>query len=270
MKKLIMFAVLIIVIVGAASAFYFLSRDDKAGSNQDPVIEKIQKSGKLVVGVDFSYGVMEFFDENNQPVGIDIDIINEIAKRLGVRAEIRRYVWDDLFAAVKSGEIDLAISSITITAQRLEEMSFSAPYFNGGQAIVAKEDNAVILDLASLKDKKIGVQQDTTSYDEAAKITDPELIKQYASWDDAVLPGGIIFELKEGVIDAVIVDYIQAVESVRKDAGLKIVGEPFTQEYYGIAAKLGNTALTESVNSILRDLKREGFLENVKNKWTNR
>ncbi len=265
MKKITIFVILLIIL-GAVFGFFYFEKNNK-GAAVDPFLDKIKQSGKLVVGVDFSYGVMEFFDENKNPVGIDIDIIKEIARRLGLEVDIKSYSWDELLAATKNGEIDLAISSITITAPRSKEMLFSAPYFNGGQVVIVKTDNSGISRLADLTNKKIGAQKDTTSYDEAIKLTAQDLIITYASWDNSDLSGGIISDLKEGKTEAVIVDYIQAISSVKDNPTLKIVGEPFTQEYYGLASKLDNTALIEEVNTILRDLKREGLLENIKNKW---
>ena len=257
-----------LVLLGMVFSYFYFWNNKSDVSVSDPALQKIKQSGVLTVGVDFSYGVMEFSDKDNQPVGIDIDIINEVAKRLGVKAEIKQYAWEELFMAVKSGEIDLAISSITITSERLEEMLFSAPYFNGGQSIIVRNDNTEILGVSDLKNKKIGVQKETTSYDEAIKLTDSESVVLYESWEDAILAGGIISDLKEGKTDAVIVDYIQAVDSVKGDSELKLVGEPFTQEYYGIASQKENAVLVEAVNTILRDMKREGLLETIKSKWT--
>jgi polar amino acid transport system substrate-binding protein len=247
---------------------YFSKNKIEEKAISDPVLKKIKDSGQLLVGVDFSYGVMEFFDENNLPAGIDIDIVTEIARRLGVKVVIKQYDWDALFLAVKNGEIDLAISSITITQERAQEMLFSVPYFNGGQVVLVRADNSVINSQNDLMGKKVGVQKNTTSYDVAIKLTDPSLVTLYDSWENDILPGGIIADLKDEKTEVVLADYIQAVDSV-KDPSLKIVGEPFTQEYYGIATKLERVTLIKEVDIILREMKRDGTLENIKNKWTN-
>lgn len=234
----------------------------------DQSLNKIKRSGKLIISSDFSYGVMEFFNSNQQPVGIDIDLGKEIAKRLGVQAEIKDFDWQDLLSIINNQEADIVISSVTITEERSKEMLFSAPYFNGGQVIVAKSDNNEIKTKEDLKNKKVGVQTGTVSNDAAKDLTAPELIVTYDSWENSDKEGGIIYDLKAGRFDAVIVDYIQAVDSVKKDPEIKIIGDPFTQEYYGIATKLGNNELIKAINTIIRDIKKEGVLKDIEDKWT--
>lgn len=266
MKKIII-AIIFVIVAGAIVSFFYLWKNGRSTTASDPTLQRIASDGKIVVGVDMPYGVMEFIDSNGSPAGIDIDMVNEIASRLGVKAEIRQYVWDDLFTALENGNIDLAVSSITITAERSQKMLFSAPYFNSGQVVIARAGDQSVRSAADLSGRMVGAQQDTTGYEEAKKLTTEDKVRQYASWDDAELPGGIISDLKEGKTDAVIVDYIQAVDSAKNDSMIRIAGNPLTQEYYGIAASLKNTALMEAVDAILRDLKREGVLETIKDKW---
>lgn len=257
-------AILLLVIVGC-------SKETQVGPEQqipDRSLLEVRERGKLVVVSDVPYGVMEFFDESGNAAGIDVDIVQEIASSLGVELEFRDYDWESVFVAIKTGESDLAISSITITAERSEEMLFSRPYFNGGQAIVVKKDNDNIKLPDDLADKKVGVQIETTGYDAVQKYTSDELILTYKTIESPDPESGMLYDLKTGNIDAVVLDYIAAVSIVKEDSSLKIVGEPFTQEFYGIATKLGNDALMNEVNSILREMKRSGRLDEIINKWT--
>jgi polar amino acid transport system substrate-binding protein len=264
MKKnslLTILGILIIIIIGAWIWYQNFPTADASLAN-------LKKRGVLIVGSDIPYGVMEFFTANNQPAGIDVDVAQEIASRLGLKLEFNGYGWDQLFFKVKNGEIDLAISSITITPERQTEMLFSNSYFNGGQVIVVRADNQEIKGVNNLMAKKIAVQKDTTGYSEAKKYTLENLISTYLNFNDPDGGASITTDLKNGQVDAIIVDYIQALSLIKSDPGLKIVGVPFTEENYGIATKLGNDSLMKKINSILSDIKEDGTLKKIEDKWT--
>lgn len=233
----------------------------------DKSLINIKNSGVLLVGSDVPYGAMEFFDENNQPVGFDVDIVKEIAARLKVKLEFKDYDWDQLFIKVKSGEINLAVSSITITPERRTEMLFSAPYFNGGQVIVVNIDNQEVVGINSLVGKKIAVQEGTTGYDEAKKYTSENLISKYLNFSNSDTGPSIIKDLKNKQFEAIIVDYIQALDIIKNNQGLKIIGVPFTEENYGIVTKLGNEALIKKINSIFQEMKNDGTFDKIEMKW---
>ena len=235
---------------------------------KDGSLADIKKRGVLIVGSDVPYGVMESFDQNNKIVGIDVDIAQEIASRLGVNLEFNDYSWDQIFPFVKSGKIDLAMSSVTITPERQKEMLFSNDYFRGGQVIIVRNDNQEIRGVRDLSDKKIAVQEGTTGYNEAKKYTSKNLVITYSNFESSSSDEGIINDLRKSKFEAIIVDYIQALELIKKNADLKIVGVPFTQEGYGIVTKIGNNSLMEKINYILQKMDEDGTLKNIETKWT--
>jgi len=224
-----------------------------AAQEIDPLAGIVDR-GKIIVGSDIPYPPMEFF-EGDTPAGLDIDIAQEIADSLGVEMEVIDYDWDGLFMAVESGEVDFAISSITITAERSEKMLFSVPYFNAGQTIVVADST---LTLDDLKELKIGAQTDTTSYDEAEKLG---IVVGFETYEEHAIPA-----LRSGEISAIVIDYVAAA-MIAKEADLEILGDPFTQEFYGIATNKENTALMDEINSLLRDMKRTGKLKELSDKW---
>lgn len=265
MKKRYLFLAILIIVVGTAliagawSWYLDFKEADKSLSN-------IKKRGVLIVGSDIPYGAMEFFDENNQPAGVDVDVAKEIAAHLGVTLKFNDYNWDELFSKVKQGEIDLAMSSITITPQRQKELLFSDSYFSGGQVILVRSEDSSIKGVNDLAGKKIAVQTDTTSYSEAKKYTSEDSILSYADFSSSS-GGGIVNDLKSEKFDAIIVDYIQALDLIKNDPQLKIVGVPFTQENYGTAMKVGNNLLAAKINSILKEIEADGHLQEIKTKW---
>lgn len=221
----------------------------------------IKEKGKLVVGMDIPYGVMEFFDESGNAVGIDIDIAKEITSKIGVELEIKTMPFDDLFGAVKNEEVDVVISATTITLERQEEMLFSIPYFDTGLVVVIGIDNKDINVPDGLKDKKVGVLKGTTGEDFALEYLDPSLVTSHITNE----------ERKQALLnretDAIVIDYIAAIGLVKKYSSLKIVGEPLNQEFYGIITKLGNKALIDEINKILRELKMSGKLKEINDRW---
>jgi ABC-type amino acid transport substrate-binding protein len=239
-----------------------------AKTNSDPIIRKIQEKGKLVIGTDAPYGIMEFLDKEGKVIGVDADIGAEIGKSLGVKVEMVDYDWDKLLEAVKNGEVDIAVSSITITPDRESEMLFSIPYFNGGQSILVNIKNNNINLPEDLKNKRIGVQKQSTSEIVAKKYTSEKNISLFDSYDvPKGTKSGIIYDLLTGKLDAAMWDYIACLSIVKDNPGIKIVGEPITQEYYGVVTKLGNNLLMERINSVLRDLKNSGKLQEIINRW---
>jgi ABC-type amino acid transport substrate-binding protein len=227
----------------------------------DDSFSKVQERGKLIVGTNIPYEPMEFLDENGEFAGIDVDVAREIALRLNLEIEFVNYGWDELFVAVKAGEVDFAISSITITDERSQEMLFSIPYFNAGQVIVVSAEDESVLTPEDLLGKKVGVQMDTTSYDEAVKYAGESLVLSYEDYDLATVA------LLNDNLSAIIIDYIAGLELVKNNPSLKVVGTPFTQEFYGLASMKENNLLMNEVNQVLGTMIWGKQIEEITNKW---
>lgn len=264
-KRYIFLAILVIISTAAIAGAWSWYLDFKEA---DKSLINIKKRGVLIVGSGIPYGVMEFWDENNQPIGIDVDIAKEIAAHLRVDLKFNDYSWDELFFKVKTGEIDLVISSITITPERQKELLFSDPYFNGGQVIIVRREDKSIAGMKDLFGKKIAVQERTTGYNQAREYTSEESVVSYLDFNSLPDGTGIIEDLKDGKFSAIIVDYIQALNLIKNDSELKIVGVPFTQEEYGLVTKIGNDLFIKEINSILKDMETDGHLQEIITKWT--
>ena len=223
----------------------------------DPTIERIKDAGKLIVGTSTPYEPMEYKDENGNIVGFDIDIANEIANQLGVETDIRDMDFDLLIDAVANGEVDIAIAAITITNEREEQVSFSNPYLNAGQVIITNESNQEINIPEDLKYKKVGVQNSTTSEEEALKYTNETNVIKYNDYIEAVT------NLEAGTIDAIIIDRPAGIGLTKDNSNIKIVGNPFTNELYGIAIKKGESALKTEINKVIAS----GVIDTFEAEW---
>jgi polar amino acid transport system substrate-binding protein len=265
-NKALIFVILIAVVIGIG---YFIYKKPTTPStptsgtqSNDSSLADVKKKGKLIIGTFGDIPLMTFKDQAGNLVGHDIDLGKKIAAQLGVEAEFRVMTFPDMFASVKNRDIDMAISAITITPERSQEMLFSIPYFDGGQALIIKSTNNSIKSINDLKGKKIVVLKGTTGEKAVSSLSfiDPsQIISKSERATDEVI---------KGTADAAVEDYVGAVGEVKKlNNTIKVVGEPFTQEYYGIATNINNKTLIEEINTTIRELKRTGELQQIKDKW---
>lgn len=218
------------------------------------------KKETLKMGTEATFAPFEFTNEENEVIGFDIDIANEIAKSMKKELEIVNMDFDSLTAAVQANQIDMAVAGMTITKERLKNVDFSIPYYDASQVIVVQEDNDTISKRDDLSGKIIAVQMGTTGADSALEIENAN-VKQFGKVNEAFL------ELKNGRADAVIIDAPVAKNYLKNLSGLKIASEPFTEEQYAIAVKKGNTELLNDINQVLTELMESGKYDDLYNKW---
>lgn len=223
----------------------------------DPAIQKIKDTGKIVVGTSTPYEPMEYINEDGDIVGFDIDLARAIALDIGVELELIDMDFDSLITSVVSGEIDIAIAAITINLERSEKVLFSNPYFNAGQIIIVNVNNTNISKPEDIQNKKVGVQNGTTSQIEAEKYTNSSLVFTYPDYSIAV------DELLNGFIEVIIIDYPAGSSLVKNNKNIKIVGNPFTTEWYGIAIKKENNALKDKIDRIINS----GIINVLEERW---
>ena len=223
------------------------------------------KGRKLVIGSDTTYPPMEYVDDTKQIVGFDVDMMNEIAKITNSQVEFRTFPnFDAIFAALANKEFDMVVSSVSITDERKKIIAFSDPYLSVGQAITVAAGNTAIKTADDLKSVKlVGVQGGTTGEEAAKKAGVPESqIKRYDTIDLAFQ------DLANGAVDAVVADGPPSVSYASKSNGkIQTVGEPFTTEDYGIALQQGDAELLKAVNAALKELKANGTMQKLVEKW---
>lgn len=238
------------------SAFLFASgeTDNSADSGRT----------KLVIATDATWPPMEYVDENREVVGFGPDMMKAIAEAADFDVEIRNTAWDGIFAGLAAGSYDAICSSVTITDERKESMDFSEPYVNAGQVLVVTKDQKAVTSLSDLAGERVGAQIGTTGAIEIGKVSTVTL----ASYDEV----GLAFEdLMNGRIAGVVADSPIAadfaLQNERYKDKLMIVGEPFTDEWLGIAVQKGDTESLRLINEGLEKIKADGTLEKIANKW---
>jgi polar amino acid transport system substrate-binding protein len=217
---------------------------------------------KVRVATDATWPPFESIDEQSKEiVGFDIDLMNAIAKAGGFEVEYANVPWEPLLAGMAQCTYDASISAMTITEERKQSFSFSDPYFAAGQIVSVRIDDMEITGKDSLSGKRVGVQTGTTGDIEVQKMTNVAR----TPYDDIALA---FQDLMNGQVDAVVADNPLALGYVGQNADkLKVVGEAFTDEYYGIAVCNTNADLLNKINKGLAKVKADGVIEELTTKW---
>ena len=259
---LIVLGLWFIVLLGAG-LFYISSLSRKLVVEEKPSLPNVERknAGKIIIATDATYPPMEFVDDNQMMAGYDIDLGNKIAEKLGVKAEFSSILFDDIFNSLNRREADIILSSVTINEERKQTVDFSIPYLNAGQVIITLETENSIKSENDLSAKRIAVQKGTTSEDEALKAAPPD---QVLLFDDFI---GATDALIKGEADAIITDLTNAKGIVDSNQELKIAGEPFTEEEYGVVFRKNEDDLIAEINTALNSLRQQGYLVLLKQKW---
>jgi polar amino acid transport system substrate-binding protein len=241
MKKVIT----ILVVIALYAALF-------AGCSSGPdTLKSVKDAGKLVMLTNAAFPPYEYLGSDNKPAGVDVDIAQAIADEIGVELEVVDMDFDGLIPALTGGKGDLIAAGLTVTDERKESVDFSDTYADATQLIIVSADNTDIMSVDDLNGKNIGVQLGTTG-DIYASDIEGAAVSQYKSGLEAAL------DLKNGKLDAVILDQLPAQNIVASNEGLKLIDEPFTEEQYAIALKMGDEAFLKVVNSVIGKLKDEG------------
>jgi ABC-type transport system substrate-binding protein/ABC-type amino acid transport substrate-binding protein len=219
--------------------------------------------GTLVVGTNAEFPPFEYVDENGEIVGFDMDLFEAIAEAAGFEYEFVNTRWDGIFVALASGEFDAVISGATITEERKETVDFSAPYFNAGQMVTVRADNTDIMGPEDLPGHTVGVQLGTTGDIAATEIVGDDMMKRYDEYT-------LAFQgLAQGDVDAVVCDSPTSAEivSANPELNLKIVGDAFTDELYGIAVIKDRPEVLAAINTGLATVRGDGTYNEIYRKW---
>ncbi len=262
-KKLSAIGIILIGFVLILTACGSTSSTEESTATTDPL-----EDGVLTVAVDDTYLPMEFRDDENNLVGFDIDLINALAKELGVEADIQTVAWDGIFTGLTAGQYDVIISSTSVTPERQENYAQSEPYISNGIVIVTNADNTNGADtFEELEGKTVGVQLETSADIAAQKLSEDTGttidLKQY----DGMLDAFAALEGKQ--IDYIMTDVGVADYYVAQHPETYVIttSEPLTNEPIAVTAAKENTELIEKIDGALDTLRENGTLAEISNKW---
>ncbi len=231
------------------------------------LLEQIKADGVIVVGTNATNAPWESIDEKGNYVGYDMDLINEIASRMGVTVKIEDMAFDALVAAVQTGKVNVAIASMGAKEERKEKVDFTQMYHQQMNVYLAQKDSDIaITDMEDIVNYKVGVQSGTLPDQYITNlVNDGKMKEDQVSRYEA--PENMILDLEAGRIDLVAGDKNQA-KVFESMYNVKII---FECSFFGtdenIAVPKNQPELLNELDSILDQLRSEGYLDQLAEKW---
>ncbi|MEI7884726.1 MAG: transporter substrate-binding domain-containing protein [Clostridia bacterium] len=254
-NKLIVSLILVVLVV----ALVTIGCGKKEAAN---TLQAIKDRGEMIAGLDDTFAPMGFHDEaTGDLVGFDIDMGNEIAKRLGVKMTWVPTEWKGVIGALDAKKFDLIISGMSVTEERKAQIDFSLDYVNAGIGVVTRLGDNSIVSAADLSGKKIGTQTGSSG---ATACTDLGLkdVQLYDQYPQAFM------DLQNKRIDALIVDVTTAAHFVSKQAdAFQVVNLRLVEEPYAIGMRKGDKELKAEIDKILQAMSADGTLQGISKKW---
>jgi ABC-type amino acid transport substrate-binding protein len=241
------------------------SQEDAASVEQFPAnttMGKLQKAGEIKIGVKYDVPPFGFKNpQNNEIEGFDVDLGQAIADKLGVKPNYIEAISDNRIPFLQDGTVDLVLSTMTINAERDQEIDFSEPYYIARGRILVPQDSD-ITGVDSLAGKKVCTALGST-YEETLKEQAPDadlrLVDSYSECLELV---------QNGAVDAVSTDDVILTGMIIQDDTLKLTeGDPLTTEPYGAGIKDGDAEFKEFVDGVLEEYKTDGGWAEAYEKW---
>ena len=225
------------------------------------------EEGKLIMSTNAAFPPYETTDDSGAVIGIDPEIAALIAEKLGLELVIDDVDFDSALLAVQQGKADMVMAGVTVNEDRLAVMDFTASYATGVQVVIVPEDSD-ITDMDGLEGKLIGCQRSTTGYIYASYTPENG---GYGEDNVIAYDNGItaVEALKNGQVDAVIIDNGPAKEFVEANPGLKILETPWVEEEYAIGLSKADSAdaLNEAISNALQELIDDGTVQSILDKY---
>ena len=209
------------------------------------LLNQVKERGTLRVGLEGTYPPFSFQGDDGKLTGFEVEFANELAKHLGVKADLKPTKWDGMLASLDSKRIDVVINQVTISDERKKKYDFSTPYtISGVQALVKKGNEGAIKTAADLKGKKVGVGLGTN----------------YEEWLRQNVQGVDVRTYDD--------DPTKYQDLVKKTNNtLAVTGEAFSRQEAGVALRKGNDDLLKAIDAAIADMQKDGTLKALSEKW---
>jgi cystine transport system substrate-binding protein len=263
MKKKVVFIVISFFLISLIAGCNFGGKEksSEGKENDKSVLNRMEKSNVLNVAFEGTYPPFNFLDDNDEFQGFDVDISNEIAERLGVKANFIATKWDGLIGGLKADKFDIIIGQMTVTEERKKSVDFTDPYVITGSVLVTREDTNDITKLEDIKGKKVGVGGGTT-FEEVANSVEGADVKLYKAVSD------YIQDLTNERLDVIINDQLLISYNIKENKlPIKIASSIVNKDEIGMAVNKGNEDFIKKVNTALKEMKDDGTYNEIYKKW---
>lgn len=244
----------LVMIIGLTAC----GEDDEASGAEDSSSLK----DEYTVVSDTSFVPFEF-KEDGEYVGFDIDLIHAVADEAGFEINFETTNFDGIIPGLQTGQFDIAIAGIGITEERAEKIDYSDPYYESGLRLAVAKDNDSIEGIEDLDGKTVATRLGSTSAAFIDENIEGAEANQYEQLDQAYLA------VENGSVDAILYDAPNVAYYIQTEGEdtLKMVGELYQAEDYGIAISKGNDELVKAINEALETIKENGDYDEIHKKW---
>lgn len=231
------------------------------------------KSSKLqntddtfVVGFDQNFPPFGYVDDNGEYTGFDIELAQEVAKRLDMECVLQPIDWDAKDLELEAGTIDCIWNGFTMNG-REDSYTWSDPYMNNSQVFVVREDSGINSE-EDLAGKIVDVQKESSAETALNEDDMTSLTGSFSQLISVADYNTAMMDLESGAVDAVAMDKFVALDQINgKEDTYKILDYEISSEQYGVGFALGNTDLRDKVNKILKEMNEDGTFAEISEKW---
>ncbi len=225
-------------------------------------LQEIQDSGVLTVGTEGTYQPFSFHEGGSgELTGYDVEVITAVAEKMGVEAEFEETQWDAIFAGLEAGRFDVIANQVSITDERKATYDFSEPYTVSSGVIVTTADNTEITSFEDLSGKTTA-QSLTSNWYELATESGAN-VEPVEGWAQSVTL------LEQGRVDATINDELTYLDyqKTNNNEGIKIAATTEEQSQSAVAVRKGSTELVDAIDTALAELRADGTLAEISEKY---
>lgn len=258
-------AVALILLLTAVAGWLFLR-----GPKPDKSLRDLQARAEFKVCMDASYPPFEWIPEGmpaDHIVGLDVDLAQEIAARLGVTATLVNVGWDGLYDSLLVSKCDALISGLPYDPFRTEEAAFSISYFNAAPVLLVRAGETAVTGPKDLAGRTLAVTWGSAGDVEASALQRKLRDLTVRRFPD---PVEVLDALRAGEVDAALADHLAARQSVHASDDLAVASEPLSDDLYVIAVRRYQDSLLAAINEALVALRADGTLDALKETWFSR
>ena len=230
-------------------------------------LQPANAADKLRIATEGAYAPWNFSGPNGTLEGFEIDLANDLCKRMNKECEIVAQNWDGIIPSLTAGKYDAIMAGMSITPKREEVIAFSKPYMNNAQLLVVRAESP-INDRAGLAGKVIGTQEGSSSIDALEKNAEFKdslaEVKKYGDFVNAFM------DLEIGRTDGILVDSVVGRYYMAKKPGkFKVIDDKMGDEKFGVGMRKEDTLLQDKLNDVLKQMSEDGTMTKLSQKWFN-
>lgn len=261
MKKLVSVSVAALMALSLSACGSSAASSASTTAAADDSLQKVKDAGELRIGLEGDWQPFSYHDENDNLVGYDVEVAQNVARRLGVKADITEGAWDGLLTGLSTGVYDVVVNGVDVTEEREKTFDFSDPYAYDHIDLVVRKDNDTIKTFEDLKGSTTANSTGSTyaqmGEDYGAKVSN---VPTLAETMTLVLNGTVQATINA---DTSVQDYL----NTTGETDLKVVDQADDVTEYAIPMKKGSDTLRKAINDALQDMRDDGTLKSLSEKY---